>query len=46
MLARLAPHDKPDLGSGGVAERHRRSGLRFHSGGFVHLPIAYLSLVT
>jgi len=28
MLARLASHDKPDLGSG--TERHRRAGLGFH----------------
>jgi hypothetical protein len=27
MLARLAPHDKPDLGRGGYAERHRRAAL-------------------
>jgi hypothetical protein len=25
MLARLTPHDKPDLGSGSGTERHRRS---------------------
>jgi hypothetical protein len=30
MLARLAPHDKPDLGSGSGTERHRRTGLGFH----------------
>jgi hypothetical protein len=30
MLARLAPDDKADLGSGGAAERHRRAGLGFH----------------
>ena len=30
MLARLAPYDKPDLGSGSGAERHRRAGLGFH----------------
>ena len=32
MLARLAPHDKPDLGSGSGAERHWRAGLRLHFG--------------
>ena len=30
MLARLAPHDKPDLGSGSATERHRRAGFGFH----------------
>ena len=31
MLARLAPHDKPDLGSGSAIERHRqRAGFGFH----------------
>jgi hypothetical protein len=30
MLARLAPHDKPDLGSGSGTERHRFAGFRFH----------------
>jgi hypothetical protein len=32
MLARLAPHDKPDLGSGSGTERHRGAGLGFHIG--------------
>ena len=31
MLAILAPHDQPDLGSGGVPQRHRRAGLGFHA---------------
>jgi hypothetical protein len=30
MAARFAPYDKPNLGRGGTAERHRRAGLRFH----------------
>jgi hypothetical protein len=30
MLARLAPHDKPDLGSGSGTERHRWAGDGFH----------------
>jgi len=29
MLARLAPHDKPDLGSGSATERHRRACCYF-----------------
>jgi hypothetical protein len=33
MLARLAPHDKPDLGSGSGTKRHRWAGLGFHIGG-------------
>jgi hypothetical protein len=33
MLARLTPHDKPDLRSGSGTERHRRAGLRtLHDG--------------
>jgi len=30
MLAILAPHDQPDLGRGGAAERHPWAGLGFH----------------
>src|SRR5271169_7173841 len=30
MIAILAPHDQPDLCSGGAAERHRRAGCGFH----------------
>jgi hypothetical protein len=25
-----APHDEPDLGRGGVAERHRRAAIGLH----------------
>jgi hypothetical protein len=32
MLARPAPHDKPDLGSGSATERHQRAGIGFISG--------------
>jgi hypothetical protein len=30
MLAGFAPDNKPDLGSGGGAERHRWAGFGFH----------------
>jgi hypothetical protein len=29
MLAFLAPNDKPELGSGGATQRHRRAGMDF-----------------
>jgi hypothetical protein len=30
VLTVLAPNDEPELGSGSVAERHRRAGLGFY----------------
>jgi hypothetical protein len=30
MLARLAPHDKADMGSGSVPERHGWAEIGFH----------------
>jgi hypothetical protein len=32
VLTVLAPNDKPELGSGGATQRHRRAGLGFHFG--------------
>jgi hypothetical protein len=32
MTAIPAPHDQSDMGSGSIAERHRRTRLRFHRG--------------
>jgi hypothetical protein len=31
VLTVLAPNDKPELGSGGATQRHRRAGFGFHS---------------
>jgi hypothetical protein len=31
VLTVFAPHDQPELGSGGATQRHRRAWLGFHA---------------